>query len=96
MSVRSDRSQLKRRSDHSATAWLERSSSYSAYAPSDLDSTGCARLLFTLSMLALQWASPDVSRWAAAAIVKLHISVLTLGVAAIARRYGLNIGIRHR
>ena len=46
MSVRSDRSQLKRRSDHSATAWLERSSSYSAYAPSDLDSTGYVRLLF--------------------------------------------------
>ena len=55
-----------------------------------------SRETITLSILALQWASPDVSRWEAAAIVNLHISVLTLGVAAIARRYGLNIGIRHR
>ena len=31
----------------------------------------------------------------AAAIVTLHITVLTLGVAMVARRFGLNLGIRH-
>jgi ABC-type Fe3+ transport system permease subunit len=55
-----------------------------------------SRETVTLSVLALQLASPEVGQFEEAAIVNLHISALTLGVAAIARRFGLNIGIRHR
>jgi iron(III) transport system permease protein len=50
----------------------------------------------TLSILALQLASPEVARWESAAIVNLHVAALTLGVAAVARRFGLNLGIRER
>ena len=50
----------------------------------------------TLSILALQFASADVGRFEAASIITLHISLMTLGVAALARRLGLNMGVRHR
>lgn len=50
----------------------------------------------TLSILALRLATHDVGRIEAASVVTLHISMLTLGVAVLARRFGLNIGIRHR
>lgn len=50
----------------------------------------------TLSILALQFASADVGRFEAASIITLHISLMTLGVAAFARRLGLNMGVRHR
>jgi iron(III) transport system permease protein len=49
----------------------------------------------TLSILALRMATHDVGRIEAASVVTLHISMLTLGVAMIARRFGLNLGIRH-
>ena len=50
----------------------------------------------TLSILALVWASSEVGQLQAATIVNLHIAILTLGVAALARKLGLNIGLRHR
>ena len=55
-----------------------------------------SRETITLSILALQWASNDIGRFEAAGIVSLHITLLTLGVAAVARRFGLNMGVRHR
>jgi iron(III) transport system permease protein len=54
-----------------------------------------SRETITLSILALEFASPELALREAAAIVTLHITVLTLGVAMIARRFGLNLGIRH-
>ena len=55
-----------------------------------------SRETITLSILALQWASNDIGRFEAAGIVSLHVILLTLGVAALARRFGLNMGVRHR
>ena len=47
----------------------------------------------TLSILALQFASEGKAE--AASIVILVISIMTLVVAAVARRYGLKLGVRH-
>ena len=55
-----------------------------------------SRDTITLSILALEWASPGRAQREAASIVILHISVLTLGVAIVARSLGLNLGVRHR
>ena len=55
-----------------------------------------SRETITLSILALEFASPEIANREAAAIVTLHITVLTLGFAMIARRLGLGIGIHHR
>ena len=54
------------------------------------------RETITMSILVLQLAGPDVGKFEAASIVTIFISGMTLGVAAVARRFGLNIGIRHR
>ncbi len=55
-----------------------------------------SRETITLSIVALEFASPELALREAAAIVTLHITVLTLGFAMIARRLGLGIGIHHR
>ena len=55
-----------------------------------------SRETITLSILALEYASPELAFREAAGIVTLHITTLTLGVAMIARRVGLGVGIRHR
>ena len=55
-----------------------------------------SRETITLSILALEFASPEIANREAAAIVTLHITVLTLGFAMIARRLGAGIGIHHR
>ncbi len=49
----------------------------------------------TLSILALRLATHGVSRIESASVVSLHIAVLSLGLAAIMRRFGLNLGVRH-
>lgn len=54
-----------------------------------------SRETMTLSILALIWASEELGRREFASVVILHISVLTLGVALIARRFGLRMGVRH-
>ena len=54
-----------------------------------------SRETITLSILALEFASPELALREAAAIVTLHITALTLGVAMVARRLGLNLGVRH-
>jgi iron(III) transport system permease protein len=53
------------------------------------------RETITLSILALEWASGDIGQREAAAIVSLHIGVLTLVTGLLARRLGMNIGIHH-
>ena len=55
-----------------------------------------SRETITLSILALEFASPELALREAAGIVTLHITMLTLGVAMVARRLGLGIGVRHR
>ena len=55
-----------------------------------------SRETITLSILALEWASADWGRREAASIALLFISGMTLGVAMIARRFGLDLGVRHR
>jgi iron(III) transport system permease protein len=55
-----------------------------------------SRETITLSILALEFASPELAMREAAAIITLHITVLTLGFAMIMRRLGAGIGIRHR
>ena len=54
-----------------------------------------SRDTITLSILALEWASADWGRREAASIALLFISGLTLGVAMIARKFGLDLGVRH-
>ena len=49
----------------------------------------------TLSIVALEWASADLGLREPASIVMLHIAVMTLGLAMIARRFGLQLGVRH-
>jgi len=48
----------------------------------------------TLSLLGLELASPEVSRREAAGVVSLVIMALTLGLALIARTFGLRVGVR--
>ena len=54
-----------------------------------------SRETITLSILALEFASPEVGMREAASIAQLIITVMTLGVALIAHRLGLPLGIRH-
>ncbi len=49
----------------------------------------------TLSIVALEWASADLGLREPASIVMLHIAAMTLGLAMLARRFGLNLGVRH-
>lgn len=50
----------------------------------------------TLSILALEWATPEWGKREAASICLLFITAMTLGVAMLARRLGLDLGVRHR
>ena len=54
-----------------------------------------SRETWTLSILALILASEDIGQVQPAAIVNLHIAFGTLGVAAVARRFGLSKSVRH-
>ncbi|MDA1035631.1 MAG: ABC transporter permease subunit [Chloroflexi bacterium] len=49
----------------------------------------------TLSLLALEWASSDVGQIEASGIVNLVIMGLTMGLALIARAFGLRVGLKH-
>jgi hypothetical protein len=49
----------------------------------------------TLSLLALEFASGGVTMREEAGIIGLIIVVMTLGVALIARAFGMKVGIRH-
>ena len=53
-----------------------------------------SRETVTLSLLGLELASPEVSRREAAGVVSLVIMALTLGLALIARTFGLRVGVR--
>ena len=50
----------------------------------------------TLSIMALEMASPSIGLWEEASIVSIVIIVLTVGVALVARRFGLRFGVRHQ
>ena len=50
----------------------------------------------TLSLLALQYSSPDIALWEEASVVSLIIIGMTLGVALIARTFGLRLSLQHR
>jgi iron(III) transport system permease protein len=52
-----------------------------------------SRETITLSLLGLELASPEVSRREAAGVVSLVIMALTLGLALIARTFGLRVGL---
>lgn len=53
-----------------------------------------SRETVTLSLIALEWASADVSQIEAAGIVNLVIMGMTMGLALIARAFGLRLGLR--
>ena len=48
----------------------------------------------TLSLIALELASPELNQREAAGVVSLFIMMLTLGLALVARQLGLRIGLR--
>jgi len=50
----------------------------------------------TLSLLALEFASGGTAQREEAGIIGLIIVLLTVGVALIARRFGMNVGLRHQ
>ena len=50
----------------------------------------------TLSIMALELASPSIGLWEQASIVSIVIIVLTVGVALVARKFGLRFGVRHQ
>ena len=54
-----------------------------------------SRETITLSILILELASGDVGEREAASVVTIVVLTLTLGVAVIARRFGLRLGVRH-
>jgi iron(III) transport system permease protein len=49
----------------------------------------------TLSILALEFASPDIGMREEASIVSICLIVLTVGIASIARAFGLRLGVQH-
>ena len=49
----------------------------------------------TLSLLALEYASPGIGLREEASIVGLFIMGLTVGLASLARAFGLRLGVRH-
>ena len=49
----------------------------------------------TLSLLALEFASPGIGLREEASIVSLFIMAMTVGLATIARAFGLRLGVRH-
>jgi iron(III) transport system permease protein len=50
----------------------------------------------TLSLLALEFASGGTAQREEAGIIGLIIVLVTVGVALVARRFGLNVGLRHQ
>ena len=54
-----------------------------------------SRDTITLSLLALEFASPGIGQREEASIVGLFIIVLTVGLATVARAFGLRLGVRH-
>lgn len=50
----------------------------------------------TLSLLALQFSSPNIALWEEASVVSLIIIAMTVGVALIARAFGLRLSLQHR
>ncbi len=49
----------------------------------------------TLSLLALEFASPDIGMREEASIISIFLIVLTVGIASLARTYGLRLGVQH-
>ncbi|HWP60382.1 MAG TPA: ABC transporter permease subunit [Candidatus Acidoferrales bacterium] len=49
----------------------------------------------TLSILALEFASPDIAMREEASIIGIFLIVLTVGVASLARAFGLRLGVQH-
>lgn len=49
----------------------------------------------TLSILALEFASPDIGMLEEASIVSIFLIVLTVGIASLARAFGLRLGVQH-
>ena len=55
-----------------------------------------SRDTITLSILALELMSSSGADYERAGIISIILIVMTVGVAAIARRFGLNLGVQHR
>jgi iron(III) transport system permease protein len=49
----------------------------------------------TLSILALEFASPDIGMREEASIISIFLIVLTVGIATVARAFGLRLGVQH-
>jgi ABC-type Fe3+ transport system permease subunit len=49
----------------------------------------------TLSILALEFASPDIGMREEASIISIFLIVLTVGIASLARAFGLRVGVQH-
>ncbi len=49
----------------------------------------------TLSILALEFASPDIGMREEASIISIFLIVLTVGIASLARAFGLRLGVQH-
>ena len=54
-----------------------------------------SRDTITLSILGLEWASPELGRTENAGIISLVVMVYTLTLALIGRHYALKMGVRH-
>jgi iron(III) transport system permease protein len=49
----------------------------------------------TLSILALEFASPEIAMLEEASIISIFLIVLTVGIAGVARVFGLRLGVQH-
>ncbi|MGH7843816.1 MAG: ABC transporter permease [Candidatus Binatia bacterium] len=49
----------------------------------------------TLSILALEFASPDIGMREEASIISIFLIVFTVGIASLARAFGLRLGVQH-
>jgi iron(III) transport system permease protein len=49
----------------------------------------------TLSILALEFASPDLGMLEEASIISIFLIVFTVGIASVARVFGLRLGVQH-
>jgi len=49
----------------------------------------------TLSILALEFASPDLGMREEASIISIFLIVFTVGIAGLARAFGLRLGVQH-
>ncbi len=55
-----------------------------------------SRDTMTLSLLALEFASPAISQYEEASIISLLIMTFTVGLAVIARVFGLRVSVQHK